>query len=519
MKKIILLVFVSIVVSMQAYSQDCDPEITETSGGGTYCLNEEVTLSITGDLDNANEWQWYIGECKVDDNKVGTGTSITVKVTKTTSYYVVATGDCVADDQECAEIIIVLDDEPPVVTTCPDDIIVEAEEGKCEVEVTYEEPTGTDNCSDELEVELIEGLGPDMIFPVGTTTEKYVITDENGNKAECIFTVTVKDTQVPVITCPEDIEVNNDPGECGAVVDYTDPVVSDNCTGFSLERIEGLASGSLFPVGITTVSYTASDASGNTSSCSFLVTVNDVEPPVITVKDKKISQWPPNHKPFEIQIEDYIESVYDNCPDVSIDDIIISEASSDEPVNGKGDGNTTDDIVIGDDCRTIHLLAERQGGGNGRVYTIELAVADASGNIGTAEIKAEIRPNNGKNSSVIDDGPEYIVEGCDPNPDDGEDTVAPLDDTSSRLNISTLETYPNPFNSSFEIQFTPMSDDRITVDLYTFTGAKLKGIFAGDVKADENYSWIFDSGNLNDELYILLIQGNKSYAFKRIVRK
>ena len=223
--------------------------------------------------------------------------------------------------------------------------------------------------------------------------------------------------------------------------------------------------------------------------------------------------------PFEIQIEDYIESVYDNCPGVSIDDIIISEASSDEPVNGKGDGNTTDDIVIGDDCRTIHLLAERQGGGNGRVYTIELAVADASGNIGTAEIKAEIRPNNGKNSSVIDDGPEYIVEGCDPNPDDEEETVEPLDDTSSRLNISAFEAYPNPFNSSFEIQFTPMSDDRITVDLYTFTGARLKGIYAGDVKANENYSWIFDSGNLNDELYILLIQGNKSYAFKRIVRK
>ena len=192
MKKSILLVFVSMVVSMQAYSQDCNPEITETSGGGTYCLNEDVTLSITGDLDGATEWQWYIGECKDDDNKVGTGTFLTVKVTKTTSYYVVATGDCVVDDQECTEIIIVLDDEPPVVTTCPEDIIVDAEEGKCEAEVTYEEPTGTDNCSEKLEVELIEGLGPDMIFPVGITTEKYVITDENGNKSECVFTVTVR---------------------------------------------------------------------------------------------------------------------------------------------------------------------------------------------------------------------------------------------------------------------------------------------------------------------------------------
>jgi hypothetical protein len=250
------------------------------------------------------------------------------------------------------------------------------------------------------------------------------------------------------------------------------------------------------------------------------VTVYDVEPPVITVSDKRTSNWPPNHKPFELSIDDYILSVTDNCPGVSEDDIIIDQVSSDEPRNGKGDGNTSNDIIVGDDCRIVKLLAERQGSGNGRVYTVYLAVADAHGNIGTAEIKAEVPHDKGKKSVVIDDGPVYVVNGCDIDSEgeNGEDMTDKSVDTDA-LEGNYLEAFPNPFISSFEIWYRPALNDRVTVDLYSFTGAKIKEIYKGEVEANQNYSWIYNSGNIRDEIYLIVISGRESYSFKRIIRK
>ena len=77
------------------------------------------------------------------------------------------------------------------------------------------------------------------------------------------------------ITCPVDIQINTD-GMCGAFVNYDDPDVILPFENPIL--IDGLASGSLFPIGSTTQTYQASDASGNVVSCSFDVTVIDNSP-------------------------------------------------------------------------------------------------------------------------------------------------------------------------------------------------------------------------------------------------
>ncbi|MBL7962609.1 MAG: HYR domain-containing protein, partial [Flavobacteriales bacterium] len=116
-------------------------------------------------------------------------------------------------------------------------------------------------------------------FPIGLTTVTYLVTDASGNTASCSFTVTVNDTQLPVISCPANINVSNNPGICGAVVNYATPVGTDNCPGSVTSMTAGLASGSTFPIGSTLVTYLVTDASGNTASCSFTVTVNDTEAP------------------------------------------------------------------------------------------------------------------------------------------------------------------------------------------------------------------------------------------------
>lgn len=97
-----------------------------------------------------------------------------------------------------------------------------------------------------------------------------------------VATLSVSDTTDPVITgCPADIAVNNDPGSCGAVVTWTMPAATDDCGSVTLSS-NNYDPGDTFLPGVTTVVYTATDAVGNSSSCSFTVTVNDTEPPEIT---------------------------------------------------------------------------------------------------------------------------------------------------------------------------------------------------------------------------------------------
>lgn len=105
----------------------------------------------------------------------------------------------------------------------------------------------------------------------------WTITDGCGHTASCSFTVDVVDDEDPVVvSCPLDINVNNDPGDCGAVVTYDMPTFADNCAGTGLTGTltAGLPSGSTFPPGTTTVTYSYTDPSGNGPvTCTFTVTV------------------------------------------------------------------------------------------------------------------------------------------------------------------------------------------------------------------------------------------------------
>src|SRR5439155_8963888 len=67
------------------------------------------------------------------------------------------------------------------------------------------------------------------------------------------------------------------PGQCTSNVSFL-ATFTDNCVGGSIECVP--ASGSSFPEGTTNVVCTATEAAGNSSNCSFTVTVNDTERPV-----------------------------------------------------------------------------------------------------------------------------------------------------------------------------------------------------------------------------------------------
>jgi subtilisin-like proprotein convertase family protein len=90
----------------------------------------------------------------------------------------------------------------------------------------------------------------------------------------------------PVISCPMDITVSNDPGECGAVVNFADAVAIDPDGDLdTVEQTGGLPSGSQFPLGDSVIEFTATDLAGNTAVCSFTITVEDNEDPVVVCSD------------------------------------------------------------------------------------------------------------------------------------------------------------------------------------------------------------------------------------------
>jgi len=76
-------------------------------------------------------------------------------------------------------------------------------------------------------------------YPVGDTVVTWTATDIGGNSVNCIQNITVIDAENPVITCPTDITVVNAANECDAVVTYSMPTATDNCSSFntSLESI------------------------------------------------------------------------------------------------------------------------------------------------------------------------------------------------------------------------------------------------------------------------------------------
>ncbi len=87
----------------------------------------------------------------------------------------------------------------------------------------------------------------------------------------------IEDNEKPKIECLDDITINIAVTEDNAVVTYTAPKGTDNLSA-TTTLTEGLASGETFPVGTTTNTFTAIDAAGNKSSCSFNVIINRVEP-------------------------------------------------------------------------------------------------------------------------------------------------------------------------------------------------------------------------------------------------
>ncbi|MBA7524982.1 hypothetical protein ES705_17127 [subsurface metagenome] len=140
-----------------------------------------------------------------------------------------------------------------------------------------------DNCTAAPAVIQLPAAGS-VINGHGTVQKITLMAeDDNGNIDLCTFDVTLSDTISPGITCPADVTVNVDAGLCIATgVALGTPATADNCSVASVtnDATEPYAPGN------TTVTWTVTDGSGNTATCTQTVTVIDnIDPTIICPSD------------------------------------------------------------------------------------------------------------------------------------------------------------------------------------------------------------------------------------------
>ena len=288
------------------------------------------------------------------------------------------------------EALDIVDSTPPELI-CPDPADIECVAiggtpvGDSQVQEFLMELIATDVCDDSPDVQD-DAL---LFFGLGDTEVTFTVLDDFYNDEDCTSTLTVVDTTLPEIFCPDPILI-----ECNEFngVGIDDPQIQAFLNAVAAVRAVDVCDDSLvledhapllFGLGDTVVTFTATDGSDNQAQCQSTVTVEDTTPPVITVGASPNSLWPPNHKLETVNVDVVVTDICDPNPT-----FVLQSASSDEPDNGLGDGDRANDIqgaTLGAPDASVRLRRERSGPGDGRVYTLEYLASDLSTNEAEAQ--------------------------------------------------------------------------------------------------------------------------------------
>ena len=213
--------------------------------------------------------------------------------------------------------------------------------------------------------------------PLSDTVDFYSVmrsTEGSYGELSAITRYVLENNQPPVALCQDrNVSAN---GSCQANASVNNGAYDPDGDPITLTQEPSGPYG----LGSTGVTLTATDSNGASASCSATVTVVDTTPPTITsVTVSPNTLWPPNHKMVPMKVT---ATTSDNCTVAPVCKIVA--VTSNEPVNGTGDGDTAPDWEITGNL-TVNLRAERSGGGSGRVYSITTQCADAAGNSSTPQ--------------------------------------------------------------------------------------------------------------------------------------
>jgi subtilisin-like proprotein convertase family protein len=338
----------------------------------------------------------------------------------------------------------------------------------------------------------IAGLPSGSSFPLGITTNTLVFIDSLGVKDTCSFNVTVEDITPPAfLRCDEDLVV------CGDPVNWNAPTAIDNCGIVSVTQLNGPTPGSSLADGTYPVTYEATDAAGNTTSC----TLNLVKAPlsVDAGSDKVIytgaasgcellfasvqnGQWP------------YTYSWSDGgtkagnlvCPN-STTEYIVSVTDA----NGCTGTDTVNVEVIDVSCGNNKVLICY----NNTTYCVNPWLAWYY----TSFLSADYGSCQSGSSKKMGDPSQLQL--LEPSPD---------------LNTSILEAYPNPATSQATISWNFAEADFIEVGLYDLTGRRIMDIYKGACISSEDQSEDIRTDHLAPGVYLIIAKSSSLTKTRRL---
>jgi subtilisin-like proprotein convertase family protein len=302
------------------------PMITPPSDLSLEC-GDDISLNVLDWLDNYS----VIEACQITDVSNSFDASAVDLCGSTTPVTWTVIDDCGAMGTATANIIIQADSEAPLFLNCPtQDIIVNVNTADCQARVNYPIPVATD-CNEPVTVTPnAANISSGDLFPLGTSVISFTATDNCGNTSTCTFNIIVEDNDTPTLSCPSDLTVCTDEGACSfSATSALDPFFNENCTGATLTyTITGDATpmmsaatgfntvsgdGVVFGLGASTITYTTTDASGNMATCTFILTVEDCQAPIITCPaDISLECGDPGNEAAIIAFET-AASATDNC--------------------------------------------------------------------------------------------------------------------------------------------------------------------------------------------------------------
>jgi hypothetical protein len=246
--------------------------------------NTGVTCSATYTLPNATATD----NCTLA-NKITISADYNLNIYNTGTRVVTFTAvDSSGNKATCQAKVTVKDIIVPAITfNLPNgnnkQVTIQAGSNSCDATFNWQPPTVNENCKMDT---VYSNFKPNSVFPLGTTTVIYTAKDKSGNIAVDSFKITVIDNEKPQPNspCPANFtNVPNDLGKCGATFKFPD--YTDNCTAatdlkMTINGVTPMSNFFAYP-GTYPLTLSVKDKSGNESTCQTVITLKDVEKPLV----------------------------------------------------------------------------------------------------------------------------------------------------------------------------------------------------------------------------------------------
>lgn len=383
--------------------------------------------------------------------------------------------------------------------------------------------TTSDNCSGAITVTHVSDVVSNSTCANRfTITRTYQAKDACNNTATCAQTITVNDNTRPSMTCPGPVTV-----QCSSQVPAVNTgsvTTTDNCAGtVTVTHVSDAISNSTCPNRYTiTRTYRATDACGNTNTCSQAITVNDNTPPVITscpadvIIECNASSDPANTG--SATASDNCGTVTPNYTDQSVnrgciiyitrtwkaEDACGNTATCMQRITKRDDTppvicNNNGTVIATDNCTAQNNIVLYFSGG---VWT----AIDESGNVATSASPAACPQQGGRmnTSNLQDQTTEVVAE------QSKEEVATKADKKVIFTNQLTVEAFPNPFTDQVRFVIKSPEAGYGSLDVMNMLGQKVKTVFQGQVNAGmQSFEMSLPQNRYSTLFYIVRVNGRQ----------